>query len=238
MKKKLLILLTCLFNFISCSFDEGGVNSDATPGSLNRFVISGQYMYTLDIDHLNIFDITDQENPVLRRTIEIKDDLQTLTVYQGSLYIGAGAGLYIININNPLTASVNASIAHWVSKDPVVVSGKYLYSTTRNNWSGALTIYEDLGSDQFNELNRIILEQPYGLGISGDYLFVCEDINGILVYDISKRDKPIKVQTYTSIISPRDVIILNDIMFCSAKNEFQLVDIKDPRNPRLISIIK
>lgn len=244
MKKQIIFLMTIVLFLSSCSIDGGDFgdtsygDSNSINGSTSRFATYKNVMYTLDFNKIKIFSIDNPSDPILQNELTINDELETITIYQNHIYVGARRGVYAVDITNPLNPIVSSSIEHWIAKDPVAITGKYIYSTTRDFNTGRLTIYEDRTNGNFIERNTIAIDQPYGIGIKDDFLFVCDDRNGIIIFNITNRENPLEVATYPSITSPRDVIILGDIMICSAKNEFHLLDIKDPVHPKLVSIIQ
>ncbi|MEL6926488.1 MAG: hypothetical protein AAFO94_20770 [Bacteroidota bacterium] len=68
-----------------------------TGGSLARFTIVDQLLYTVDQFNLRIFDIADCDNPSFENLVNIGWGVETIFPYEESLFIGAEHGMYIFD---------------------------------------------------------------------------------------------------------------------------------------------
>ena len=79
--KKIACLLF-VFITLSCSNDSESnalsTSDTGLSGSLARFTILDDFLYTVDDQDLNVFDISNNEEPVLVNTINIGFDIETL----------------------------------------------------------------------------------------------------------------------------------------------------------------
>jgi hypothetical protein len=238
--KQILTLIAVLFLF-SCSSDSSRevVNSGTgQQGSITRFVISGSYMYAIDFNYLKIFSLANNDDPVFLTSIKIGYGLETIFVYGNYIYIGASDGVYVLSVTNPLSPVQLQKIEHHISCDPVVVQGNYAYSTQRVNAVGcgtlwqmsALAVYDVTAPAQASLVTSINMEQPFGLAVEGNWLFVCDQgKGGIIVYDISNPANPVEVTT-TTVSEPRDIILMYPYMVVSTRTKFQLYNYSNPLN--------
>jgi hypothetical protein len=96
--------------------------------------------------------------------------------------------MYIYDISSPATPTFVSEFQHGTACDPVVVDGDYAYVTLRGgNACGATEsglFIVDI-SDISNPVLKISypLDGPYGLGVKGEKLFVCDGESGLKVYD-------------------------------------------------------
>jgi len=105
------------------SSDEG------VAGSLARFTISGDYLYTVEFDQLKIFDISNEKEPVFIKQVNPGPEIESIFSMDKTLFLGSRYGVYILDISNPEYPIVLSEYSHIYSGDPVVVSGNYAYAT-------------------------------------------------------------------------------------------------------------
>lgn len=241
MKKILLLLLPILM--VSCDkqnseFNSAGIASNTTGknGSLTRFAIKDNLMYTIDFNYVKVFDITNNNNPKLMGSTKVNYGLETITIYGHNIYLGANDGVYILDINNPTKPISLQKIEHHISCDPVVVQGNYAYSTQRvsavgcgSTWfQSALAVYNVTSTNQSNVETEIPMITPYGLSVEGNWLFVCDEgRGGIVVFDITQPNNPVEVALKT-IAEPRDIITMYPYMIVSTKTNFQILNYANP----------
>ncbi|WP_405252987.1 LVIVD repeat-containing protein [Dokdonia sp. Asnod3-C12] len=204
---------------LGCSSDsnEGSsfnsADSIGQGGSLATFVIKGDYLYTVDNEDLNVFNITTTTDPVLVNTVPIGFDIETLFSYKDYLYIGSRNGMFIYNVNNPEFPVQLSSVQHFTSCDPVVANSNYAFVTL---WSdlgcggfvNQLEVYDV--SDVLNPMlvNIRQLTFPKGLGLYGDYLIVCDD--EIKIFDVTNPAESVLVHSIDRLVF--DVIIQGDLL--------------------------
>ncbi|MBT8394605.1 MAG: hypothetical protein KJN66_07110, partial [Bacteroidia bacterium] len=87
-------------------FDGGGGIATGgaetgTGGSLARFQIVDDYLYTVGIYEMAIFNISNLEQPVLANTQYSGWNIETMFQADGYLYLGATNGMYIYSLDNP-----------------------------------------------------------------------------------------------------------------------------------------
>ncbi|MCS6934504.1 MAG: hypothetical protein NZM35_05045 [Chitinophagales bacterium] len=226
---------------------NGKNNSNGKSGSITRFTTYNDYLYVLDHNKIKTY-YTGDGNLTLTSTVTTDYGLETITIYDGTIYIGSRTGLYILDITNPsypvlLSKTERSDI--FGRCDPVVIKGHYAYSTVKTivnvcgtlNTISALITYDVSNKHQPQEIDVKTMEMPNGLGIYKNLLFVCDEgDDAIHVFDISNNIPVPFVKV--SITNPRDVICHNGKMIVSTPDGFTFYDIRDPSNIRMIGKIQ
>ncbi|OQD42604.1 hypothetical protein BUL40_10145 [Croceivirga radicis] len=160
-------------------------------GSLARFKIVDEYLYAVDSHNINVFNISNLNAPEKLNPIYAGFDIETIFNKGDYLYLGSMQGMFIYNLNDPAMPSYVSEFRHGTACDPVVVDDNYAYVTLRGgNFCGATEsgLYiVDLANIEAPELKVMYpMDEPYGLGIKGNQLFICDGASGLKVYDTSR----------------------------------------------------
>ncbi len=200
---------------------SGGL-SNTTPGSpgvgvagsLARFGISNDYLYCLANPSIQLFDIQNPGTPINNGVVSSVWNAETLFPYQDYLFVGTTTGVSIYSNTNPSSPYFLTTVTHVTGCDPVVVEGNYAYSTIHagnmcgQSWNELSVIdISNISSPYISATYN--LSSPYGLGIDGDKLFVCDDAAGLKMYDASNPNQLKLMQTVTA-GNTRDVIPLGE----------------------------
>jgi len=205
-------------NTIDIALDDGVVLSagaesmTGTGGSLARFQIVDNYLYTVGNYEMAIFNIQNLAEPVLSNTQYAGWNIETMFQAEGYLYLGSTNGMYIYNLVNPSSPEFVSDFTHWEGCDPVVVDGDYAYLTLRGgNLCGQLeSVLEVIDiSDKTNPTlaARYNLENPYGLGIKNDMLYVCDGTAGLKLFE-RETSEDLRLVNSLKDIQAKDVIPL------------------------------
>ncbi len=157
-------------------------------GSLARFKIVNEYLYAVDSHTINVFDISDLENPQDLEDVYAGFDIETIFNRGNHLFLGSMRGMYIYDITSPATPTFVSEFQHGTACDPVVVDGDYAYVTLRGgNGCGALEsglFIVDISNIENPELTiSYPMDEPFGLGVRNEKLFICDGSSGLKVYD-------------------------------------------------------
>jgi hypothetical protein len=219
MKKIALLIFTIAFA-LACSQDgenasqnEAMGNNDGQGGSLARFAMLGDYLYTVDEYGLNVYNITTPSDPVFVNKVPISFRIETLFNYKEYLYIGSQNGMFIYSIGNPEFPEYLADVQHFTSCDPVVANATTAFVTLWSDLGCGTTVNQLEIYDITDVVNPTLLSVrnltfPKGLGLYGDYLFVCDD--EIKVFDISDPAHSVLVHNINRLAF--DVIIQDDLL--------------------------
>lgn len=157
-------------------------------GSLARFKIVEDYLYAVDSHNINVFNISDLDHPQTLEDVYAGFDIETIFYNGNYLFLGSMRGMYIYDITDPAAPSKVSEFEHGTACDPVVVDGDYAYVTLRGgNMCGATEsglFIVDISNIEMPELAiSYPMDEPYGLGIKGEKLFICDGSSGLKVYD-------------------------------------------------------
>lgn len=245
MKKNSITILTVffavIFSFYACSDNENSFgpsdNNSGKGGSMARFTISGDILYTVDAETLKLFDLSDAQHPkyLSGKDQQLDFGVETISTRDTLLLIGSQDGLYIYNIQRPEFPAFRSKTQHFRSCDPVIANGNYAYVTLNTDgvWCGnnmnVLDIYDitDPGKPLLEK--TIPLDHPKGLSIDGNKLFVCVKNAGIKVFDITNPTEPEWIDDLSKIeqmqnIETYDVIPLDGLLLVSAQGGFYQLD--------------
>nr|WP_298791873.1 hypothetical protein [uncultured Allomuricauda sp.] len=175
-----------LFDGALANTAESGTTGQG--GSLARFKIVDDYLYAVDSHNINIFNISDLDNPQDLEDVYAGFDIETIFNRGNHLFLGSMRGMYIYDITSPDKPTFVSEFQHGTACDPVVVDGDYAYVTLRGgNFCGATEsglFIVDISDIQNPELAKMYpMDEPYGLGIKDEKLFICDGESGLKVYD-------------------------------------------------------
>ena len=192
-------------------FSTNGESGMGIGGSMARFTIVDDYLYTVDSWDLNTFDISDQINPEFKSKVGLGWGVETIFPY-------------IYDLENNVEPEWISTYEHIPSCDPVVVQGDFAFVTLRggtecqgfNNQLDIIDISKISEPTLFKTYSMI---NPHGLGIDGDCLFITEGEYGLKMYDISNLNE-IKLTEHFKDISSIDVIPFMGILMMIGNDGF------------------
>lgn len=250
MKKTLFPLLLISILFFQCEKDVANSFGGNPPqitgqgGSLARFAISGNYLYSVDEEKLKVFDISNPADPLLKKTVTVGFAIETIFPFKDKLFIGSTSQVYIYSITDPENPQkLGTAISPEVLRrcDPVVAKDTVAFATLRTNGpcGGArsiLAVYDIKDVTKPVQKASYPISEPYGLGYSNDVLYVCDRFTGLLVMDINNPYKPTLIKSIKD-GSYIDVIPYQNTLICWVTGGIILYDITNNSNPVLLAKI-
>lgn len=210
-------------------------------GSMARFSILGERLYTVTYSDLDVFNISNLSNPSHTNTINLGWNIETIYPFRDKLFIGSQTGMFVYNVNNPDNPVLSGEFNHVRTCDPVIADDNYAYVTLSSGtpcagFTNELDILE-LNNFANPELVKVYnMHNPKGLSKSGDYLFICDGSAGLKVYNASDVYNLQLVKTIEG-IDPFDVIAYNGIALVVASDGLYQYDYSAISNIRLLSKI-
>lgn len=214
---------------MSTQADSGGGTGQG--GSLARFTIAQKHLYVVDDMKLHTYSLANPSSPKLTSTQFIGEDIETIYSYKDKLFIGSQSAMYIYSISDAAQPDKLGSASHVRACDPVVADDTVAYVTVRggNTCGGtrnAMFVYDVRNVLNPTERNVIDLESPWGLGMHGNTLFVCNGGNGLAIYDITNRYYP-KLKQSIFDDTYYDVIAYDDMLICMVQGGTLLYELKN-----------
>lgn len=245
MKKKYTLALLLALVAAACntesSSDPNYANSDGSSdggqgGSMARFTLAGDYLYTVENDQMKVFSLADPSRPyhMPSKDISLQAGAETIFTIDTLLFIGSQNGMYIYNITDRERPRFISLTIHVKSCDPVVSDGSHAYVTLNSNnfWCGrstnVLQVYDVRNTASPLLVAEDQMEGPRGLGLSGTKLFVCDKV-GVRVYDVTNPARPEWVDDLDHIreiasIQAYDVIPLATTLLVIGEDGFYQLD--------------
>jgi hypothetical protein len=212
-------------------------------GSMARFTIAKDYLYTVNVYQLKAFDLADAANPVFKSLQSINSGIETIFPYGEYLFIGSQSAMFIYDITNPATPAKRSMVTHFRACDPVVVEGNKAYVTIRSGVTCAgninqLQVFDISNVDSPVKLSTTEMKNPHGLGIDNGKLFVCEGQYGLCFMDATNVNN---IATTKLLGGPDtyDVIPFESQhrLLVSARDGIYQYDYSSMTNPQLLSKI-
>lgn len=185
-------------------------------GSMAKFTIAGNKLFILDGQVIQCYDISTPSEPKFVAEENTSRVAQTLFPRGNQLFVGTTTGMMIYEISNTGGITLLSTFEHFTSCDPVVVEGDLAYVTLS---SGCRNILNQLDvvdiSDLFNPvlIKSYSFTHPLGLGVDGSTLFLCDDQDGLKVFDVKD---PLSIDqnqlAHFSQMNAFDVIPYNDLL--------------------------
>ncbi len=246
--KKIFLYTTIILLFFSCTKNDQGNTvyvTTGTGGSLAKFAIAGNYLYTVENTGLRIFDISSAGNPVYKNVVNLGLGIETIYPFKDKLFIGSTSVVYIYSIVNPANPTlISTATSQQVFRrcDPVVAKDSVAYATLRSSsicggGRSVLSVIDIRSITNPIETYTLTMKEPMGLGYWGNSLYVCDTATGMQVFDINNGFLP-KLITTLPDEKCLDVIPYDDELICWTANGITIYDITNRNNPVKITTIK
>ena len=215
--------------------------SPGVGGSMARFTLYANNLYVVTESDLMTYSLANVTAPSLSSTRSVGWGIETVFPYGEHLFIGSQRGMYVYDLADPMNPNYISMFEHGTSCDPVVVEDNHAYITLRGGTPcGGFT-------NQLDVVNIATLTGPYlvrsypmthpmGLGVDNGTLFVCDDEDGLKVYDTSDPND-LEMISHQENLDTYDVIPLEGSLMLIGDDGFYQYDYTDPNNLVLLSHI-
>ncbi|MCE6990653.1 LVIVD repeat-containing protein [Dyadobacter sp. CY323] len=227
----------------SSASPQSSGNSNGQAGSMSRFALHQQFLYTVGQNELNLFDISNAAKPKSFTTVNIGWGIETIFPYENKLFIGSTTGMFIYDNSNPAEPKQLSTFQHGRACDPVVVQDDIAYVTLRtgNACAGAQNQLDlvDVSNPSSPQLIKSYqMENPHGLSIDFPTLYLCEGEHGLKVFDVADKFAVDKHQiAHFKNMDAYDVISLGKTLLLIGKDGFYQYDASNPKDIRMLSKI-
>jgi len=226
---------------------NSGTKSNSIGGSMARFTLVNNYLYTVGRSSLSAFDVSNAADPALQTVTPLGWDIETVYPLHNKLFIGSRTGMFIYSIDNPAVPAHLGSFSHACFDDPVIANEDYAFVTLKattgvSNCWGVAPQQSQMDIIDINNLNNPVLvktynmEEPMGLSLAGDNLFVCDGKGGLKIFNAADVNNLQLLRTIND-INPFDVITYDNRALVVAKEGFVQYDCSNINNIRKLSTI-
>ena len=226
---------------IALNSGSSGSNSTGINGSMSRFSIYNDHLYSVINNYLNVFDLTGNKPVKAGADFYIGRNVETIFGYKDNMFMGTPTGLLIYSVKDPLKPVFQSSLSHVYGCDPVVVENDLAYVTVHSGnlcgqSSNELFIVDVSNIKSPKQLVSYTMTNPKGLGIDNGKLFLCDD--GLKIYKVTDPQTIMSNQlAHYSGMNGYDVIPQNNILLMIASDGLYQYNYSDLNNIRQISKI-
>ncbi len=208
-------------------------------GSMARFAITHDRLYTVGNSEMTIFNIAAAANPSFVAKKNIGWDIETIYPFKDKLFLGSSSGMFVYSIDNADNPFQSGQFSHVRTCDPVIADNDYAYVTLRSGTAcaGFTNQLEVLQlNDNFDPtlLKIYPMTNPHGLSKDGTTLFVCDGSDGLKIYNAANVNDLQLIKQING-FETEDVIAHNHIALVVAKDGFYQYDYTDINNIKLLS---
>jgi len=226
---------------IALNAGSSGSNSTGINGSMSRFSIYNDHLYSVINNYLNVFDLKGNKPVKSGADFYIGRNVETIFSYKDNMFMGTPTGLLIYSVKDPLKPVFQSSLSHVYGCDPVVVENDLAYVTVHSGnlcgqSSNELFIVDVSNIKSPKQLVSYTMTNPKGLGIDNGKLFLCDD--GLKIYKVTDPQTIMSNQlAHYSGMNGYDVIPQNNILMMIASDGLYQYNYSDLNNIRQISKI-
>jgi len=212
-------------------------------GSFARFAITQDFLYVVDNWSMHVFGIGVTDQPVKLSTQNLGWGIETIFPYNNNLFIGSNTGMQIFDNSNPQSPVFLSEFSHARACDPVVAQGDFAYVTLRSNIrcfgnTNQLDVINISNLSSPFLVRTYPMQDPHGLSVDGDFLFLCEGKHGLKVFNIGdKHSVDQNLLTHITDVDAYDVIAIDSHLIMVGSDGIYQYDYSDPANLKLLSII-
>ncbi len=211
----------------------------AISGSMARFGLMNNRLYTVSNSDLKIFNAVTAANPTYVGSLSLQQgNIETIFPYRNNLFIGSQSGMFVYGTTDPDKPSKLAHFTHARSCDPVIADDGYAYVTLSGGSAcGGYTNQLDV-VDIHNLMNPSLIKSytltsPKGLSKDGNVLLICDGKNGLKIMDATKADQVMVVKQVGN-FEGTDVIALQGTAVVTAKDGIYLIAYSQPANAAVV----
>lgn len=230
--------------------EVGGVatpsNDVGIGGSTARFTMAAGHLYTVNHSDLSVFGLGDDGSAKLANRVAVGWDIETIYPFLNNLFIGSMNGMYIYNIDEPTAPRQMSVFEHVRACDPVVTDGRFAYVTLRDGtecqgFNNQLDVVDVANLEKPSLVKTYPMHHPIGLSIVDGLLFICEDDQGLKIFDatdVKAIDQ--HLLNHDRRFQATDVIVLPDpkLAIVTGTDGIYQLDYTDPTNLKILSSFK
>ena len=230
-------------DFLAMSASSSSKTSNGVGGSMARFALSSDRLYTVDYMNIKVFNTAVAEKPSFVKSVATTSwNIETIYPFSNYLFLGSMTGMYIFDISSKDDPVQKGLFEHARVCDPVISDGNYAYVTLRDGsqCQGFINQLDVLDISNVSApalMKSYPMTNPRGLSKDGDLLLICDGKDGLRICD-AKSAVGVNTISLLKIPDSFDVITLGGLAVVSALDGLYFVDYSNPKEPRITSSIK
>jgi len=196
-------------------------------GYISSINVQGDYAYVID-GGLHIIDVSDKTDPYPVGSENTMWSAQEISVHGDYAYIcNWDTGLTIVDIRD----KTHPDLIGYYNSDfwafGVHAVGDYAYLTDAN-----LHIYDVRNKKEPVEVSTFECTEGLDVYVEGDYAYVADDIDGLLIIDITDKTDPVQVGLFGDCPRAEKVFVDGDYAYVSDFDTgMWIIDISDKEDP-------
>jgi hypothetical protein len=232
-----------LFNAADGGFKQSGPAASpiGISGSLARFTLINNYMYSVSNNLLRVINVTNESNPVIENAVDLGWGIETVFPFKNKLFIGSNTGMFIYSVQNPANPVKQGEFNHVRTCDPVIADDNFAYVTLHSGtrctgFANQLDVL-DISNIQSPQLIKSYpLTSPRGLSKDGSVLFICDGNEGLKIFNATDPGN-ITLFKQFALQEANDVIAYHNIALVVAKDGLYQYDYSNVLDIKLVSKI-
>lgn len=206
---------------------------NGTGGSMARFGLKDDRLYTISWSDMKVFNTSVAERPSYVKTVNFSQgDIETIFPYKERLFIGSQTGMFIYDVTDRDNPKKLGQFTHARACDPVVADDTHAYVTLRSNnrCAGFLNQLDVLDINNLTSpklLKTYPFTEPAGLGKDGNILFICDGKDGVKILDATNPTDIRPIKTISG-MEAFDVIAWKGTAIVTAKDGLYLINYLNP----------
>jgi len=219
-------------------------NQTGQGGSMARFTITKNHLYAVGSAEIFSLPISADGSVGAVTTTGLPWGIETIFPYKDLLFLGASNGMHIMSLDDPGQPQHESTFSHANACDPVVVQDDIAYVTLRGGttcggFDNQLDVLDVSDIHNPRLLHTYSMDNPHGLAVLENLLFICEGEHGLKVFDVDDISK-IDQNRYSHLkgFHAYDAIALRGkSLLVIGDDGFRQYDFSDPAQMKLMSHI-
>jgi len=209
----------------------GGSKGVGVNGSMSRFALYKDYLYSVINNYMSIIDLSGSKPVKATDNVYVGMNVETIFSYKDNMFMGTPTGMMIYSVANPLKPEYVRAVWHVFGCDPVVVENDIAYVTIHSGnacgqTNNDLIIYDVSNVSDPRHIVTYAMKNPKGLGIDNGTLFLCDD--GLKIYNASDPQTLMAYRlAHYSGMDGFDVIPFNNVLMMIANDGLYQYDYSD-----------
>jgi len=201
-------------------------------GSMARFTIINDYLYSVNQNMLGSFDISNTNDPRTVANRNVGWNIETIYPVKDKLFIGSMSGMFIFDIANPSSPTQVGQFTHARTCDPVIADNENAYVTLYDGspcggFTNQLDVVNVSNLSAPTLIKTYPMTNPHGLAKDGNRLFICDGKDGLKMYDASDPAN-IVLKKHITGLETYDAIAWNKNLVVVARDGLYQFNYSDP----------